>query len=112
MGINTGSTSPTVGTTPYGVMSQSTSITYQTTDAIVQLFIDINAIAAGDEFKVKGLEKIDGTNARTFYEANIAPQTNKGWVSPMFIMTNGWEFTIEKVTGTDRSLPFSIRYVT
>lgn len=112
MGMNSINTSPTVGTSPYYCGAQSTTPSYRTDDAIVQLKIDINAVVAGDEFLVKGLEKIDGTNVRTIYEATILPQSNKGWVSPMFMLRVGWDWSIEKVTGTDRSLPYDLIYVT
>ncbi|MEQ1734884.1 MAG: hypothetical protein ABL886_00470 [Rhodoglobus sp.] len=113
MGINNQARATSIGTSPFFILAGSTTAAYSTTPAICQLFIDINLIAAGDEFKVKLLEKIDGSTVRTCYEANIAPQSNKGWVSPQFIMhDNGWDWSVEKVSGTDRALPIELRYVT
>lgn len=113
MGINTQLRSTSIGSSAYYIMAGSTTPSYSTTAAVIQLLIDINAIVAGDEYKVKLVCKVDGSNVRTVYEANIAPQSNKGWASPQFIMeTSGWDFSIEKVSGTDRTLPARVNYVT
>lgn len=113
MGLNTQLRTATVDTTPYHVMAGSTTPAYSTTPCVQQLFVDITAVVAGDEFKAKLHKKIDGTNVVVVYEANFTPLTNKGWSSPMFIVDgSGWDWSLERVAGTNRSLDMRINYVT
>jgi hypothetical protein len=102
----------TVGASPYGVTSGSTTIAYIATKAITQLHVDIVNIAAGDEFIAKLIQKIDNTNARVSYQARIISEDKKGWTSPQFIVTGrGWEWTVEKAGGIDRALWMTAMYV-
>lgn len=113
MGLNTQLRTATVGSSAYYVMAGSTTPAYSTTPCVMQFFVDITAVAAGDEFKAKLHKKIDGTNVVVVYEANFVPMTNKGWSSPMFIVdASGWDWSCEKVGGTDRSLDMRVEYVT
>jgi hypothetical protein len=38
-------------------------------------------------------------------------QSSPIWVSPTLILMHGWDGTILKIAGTDRSIDFSIRQV-
>jgi hypothetical protein len=105
--------SATVGTTEYFLASASTTATYRTTDACVQLWLEVNNLANGDEYQVRVYEKISsGGTARIAMEWTIShAQTQPLWVTPTLMLIHGWEFSLTKLTGTDRSIAWSIRSV-
>ena len=105
--------SPTIGSTEYFCASASTTASYQTTDGVYQLQVDLAAVAKGDVFVIRAYEKVvsSGTT-RKVEEWRVAnAQGSPVWVSPTLIFLHGWEFSLQKAAGTDRSLPFSIRSV-
>ena len=108
MAITITNDSATIGATEYFLASDSTTATYQTTDAILQVFLDVNAMAAGDEYLVKFYEKTDGTNARPFYQATLVGAQSELWTSPAFVVGNGWEVGVDKIAGTDRLIYWSL----
>src|SRR5688572_25451103 len=100
--------SATIGTTEYFLASDSTTATYQTSDVILQVYLDFGAMAAGDEYKIKFYEKADGTNAECFYEATVVGAQSLIWVSPAFVLGAGWEVSVDKIAGTDRLIPWTL----
>lgn len=106
--------SASISTTEYSLTNNSTSIATQTSDGIVQGFIDLNAMLAGDEYLLKVLEKISsgGTQRVVFtaYFSNAQAQPN--FVLPSLILMHGWDFTMTRKAGADRTIAWSIRGVT
>jgi hypothetical protein len=105
--------SATIGTTQYFLASASTTATYQTSDGVYQLWLEVNNLANGDEYQVRVYEKISsGGTARIAMEWTIShAQTQPLWVTPSLMLIHGWEFSLTKLAGTDRSIAWSIRSV-
>jgi hypothetical protein len=105
--------SATITTTERFLASNSTTATYQTTDGVYQLWLELNNLANGDEFQVRVYEKISsGGTARIAMEWTIShAQTQPLYVTPSLILIHGWEFSLTKLAGTDRSIAWSIRSV-
>ena len=104
----------TVTTTEHDLPSDTTSLGSQTTDGVYQVFLDLNALADADTFRFSAYEKVgSGSTQRRFFSQEIsnAQGTEDNWVSPSFILIHGWTFTLQKVSGTDRSIDWSIRSV-
>ena len=107
--------SATSSTTEYSLPANTTTgvPTSQTDDGIYQIFLDLNALAAGDQFELKIYEKVQsgGTqrlvDQRTF--ANV--QSVPNFVLPSLILLHGWDVTLKKIAGTDRAIGWSIRKV-
>src|SRR5436190_22812534 len=91
-----------ISTTEHSLTNNSTSIAAQTTDAIVQGFIDLNAMAAGDEYELKVYEKISsGGTQRVVYSGYFAnAQAQPIFPLPSLIMMHGWDVTLKKKAGT------------
>ena len=104
--------SATIGTTEYFLASDSTTATYQTTDAVVQLWLDCNAMAAGDQYRVRGYEKVNAGTARVAWEATLTGAQSNLFSSPSSILGEGWEFSVTKLAGTDRAIGWSLRSAT
>lgn len=86
--------------------------TAQTSDAIVQLFADLNAMATGNEVCIKFYEKVmaGGTQRIVDQWTFVGVQSRPIFVSPAFCVHVGWDFTITGVSGTP-VVPCSIRPV-
>lgn len=111
MAITITSDAATIGSTEYSLPNDSTSLTAQTDDCILQVYIDFDAMAAGDEYRIRLYEKINAGTARTIIDTRVYGDQSSPWVSPSLIVGEGWDVTVTKVSGTDRSIPWSIRKV-
>jgi hypothetical protein len=101
--------SATIGTTEYFLKSDSTTATYQTTDIVLQAMLDLTNMVAGDSYDIKFYEKADGTNARVFYQATVTgAQSPVVWVSPCFIVAVGWDVSMDRTAGSDRSIGWTL----
>jgi hypothetical protein len=85
--------------------------TPETTDGVFQLFIDVNAMVAGDVTLIRIKEKTisGGTQRRCKVYTLVGAQSDPLWVSEAFMFLHGWDMTIEQTDGTARSYPWSIR---
>lgn len=103
----------TISTTEHSLTTDSSGPDVDTTAGIFQAFLDLNALAAGDEFVFKVYEKVrTGDTQRLVYTATFAgAQATPIWVSPTLILGVGWDFTLTKVSGTDRAINWRISKV-
>lgn len=115
MGITFVNNSATISTSEYSLPANtSTGVpTSQTDDCMLQGWIDFFAMAAGDEYEVKLYEKVNAGTQRLA----APPWILKGAPSSLFIIPavvvgEGWDLTVKKLAGTDRSIGWSLRKVT
>lgn len=102
----------TVGTTEYSLTNASTTIATQTTAGYFSILVEIPSIAAGDEFEVAVREKTltGGTQHRTVI-ANLVSGQVPFYGIPI-VLGVGWDYTIKKLTGTDRAVTARVSGVT
>lgn len=104
-----------VGTTEHSLSTDTSGPDVDTTDGIYQCFLDLNALANGDTFEFRVYEKVQSTDTQrvafmaTFSNAQGADAAI--WVSPSFILLHGWDMTLKKFAGTDRTITWSIRRI-
>lgn len=105
--------SATISTTEYSIVTPGTTLASDTTDGVFQVFIDFAALTAGDEYEIAVKEKAtSGGTQRVIFKGTVAgAQGSPIWVSPSLILMHGWDVTIDKIAGTDRSISWSIRQV-
>lgn len=103
----------TVGSSELSIVSGTTTLQTITDDGVYQLWIDAGTMAKGDEFKVRLYEKVEGTGGtkKVFFQATLSDAQSEIFVTPTFILVNGWDMTIQKIAGTDRAFDASIRKV-
>jgi hypothetical protein len=103
----------TISTTEYSLVGTAGALATDTTDGVFQVFIDAAALAAGDEFEIAVKEKAtSGGTQRLIFKATLAgAQGSPIWVSPSLILMHGWDVTMDKIAGTDRSISWSVRQV-
>lgn len=105
--------SETVSTTEWSLTTDTAGPDSDTTDGVFQCFLDLSALAAGDIFEFKVYEKVlAASTQRIVYSATFnGVQGQPNWVSPSLILLHGWDMTLDKLTGTDRNIDWSIRQV-
>ena len=105
-----------VSTTELSLISGTSTLQTNTTAGIYQVFLDLTALAAGDSFvlKIKEAAAPAGTQGILIEEV-FAPAggalSTPIYASPALQLVNGWDMTLTKLLGTDRSIPYSIRQV-
>jgi hypothetical protein len=103
--------SPTIGTSEYSMVGETTTSVplSNTTETYITVVLDLNALAAADVFEMKVYEKADtGTQrVRQVYTfAGVQPGPGDGIDLGHF--KQGYDITLKKVSGTDRSIPFTL----
>jgi hypothetical protein len=103
----------TISTTEYDLPSNSTTLGSQTTDGIYQVFLDLNALTATEEYRLRIYEKaISSSTQRVVQEVIISGvQSEPIYVTPALLFLHGWTISLKKNQGTDRSIIWSIRQV-
>jgi hypothetical protein len=103
----------TVGSTELSIVSGTTTLQTITDDGVYQLWVDAGNMAKGDEFRIKLYEKVEGTGGtkKVFAQYTLLGVQSEVFVTPTFILINGWDMTIQKIAGTDRAFDASIRKV-
>jgi len=106
--------SATIGATPYSMPADTTVgvPTSQVDTCQVQPWINILAMAIGDEFVVKLYEKFLAGGAQVVVEEWRIIYPTRFLIIPSLIVHNGWDLVISKVAGTDRVVEWSLRKVT
>jgi hypothetical protein len=104
--------SAVIGSTEFSLPNSSTTLTPISTIGVYQIFIDTSAMSFGDQYEITVYEKITAsTNQRTIFNAVLTGIMADCWVSPSLILLHGWDVTIQKLAGTDRTMYWSIRRV-
>lgn len=106
--------SPTIGATEYSFANGSTTLATKTDKGIYALTLDFNALVAADEFLVQLYEAArssGGTKRIVDSWPIVGPQGKPNSIIPStegYILGNGWDWTIKKIAGTDRAIPFTL----
>lgn len=99
--------------TEWSLTTDTSGPDVDTSDGVFQAFIDLNALLAGDQFQLRIYEKTRGADTqRIVYEEIVTgAQAQPILVTPSLVLMNGWDFTLKKLAGTDRTITWSIRQV-
>ena len=104
--------SATISTTEYSLPNNSTTPASITTDGVFQVFLDTSTMTVTEQYEIKIKEKCrSASTQREIYTAVLTGTMASTWVSPSLILLHGWDVTVKKLAGTDRSIEWSIRQV-
>ena len=105
--------SASISTTEYSLPANSTTLATVTDDGVYQVFLDLNALTVTEEYLMQVYEKVQSTGTKrvVFAATFLGAQGQPVWVSPSLILLHGWDVTMTKVSGTDRTIEWSIRKV-
>ncbi len=101
----------TVTNSEWSLTTDTAGPDLSTAEGEYQIIIDLSALAVGDEFEWAMYEKVlsGGTQRKTATARFTGVQGVPNWISRTFRLLNGWDMTLNKITGTDRSISWSIR---
>lgn len=102
-----------IGTTEHSLTTDTAGPDAATTDGVFQPFIDLSALAGGDVFRFKVYETCrTGDTQRLIYSAEFSSaQATPLWAGPALLLGVGWDMTLVKVSGTDRTINWRISQV-
>lgn len=74
----------------------------QTTDGILQAWLDVSDMIAGDQLQIRIYEKVrSGDTQRIVYETTLTgAQSQPIWTSPALSVMHGWDVTADALAGT------------
>lgn len=104
--------SATISNTEYFLAAASTTQgSGQASDGVIQLFLELNNLVAGDIFRVRAWDAVSSSGTvRVIFEENIAgPVGTPLYVVPSLILLHKWDFSLLRIAGSDRSIAWSIR---
>lgn len=103
----------TVSTSEWSMTTDTAGPDVNTTAGTYQAVVDVSALADGDTFDFRVYEKvISGATQRVIFchsWVNAQGADSALWVSPPLLLIHGWDMTLLKVAGTNRSISWSIR---
>jgi hypothetical protein len=101
----------TVGATELSVLSGTTTLQTNTTAGAYQLFVDAGSMAKADEYRIRVYEKVEATGGtkKVLGAWTLLGVQDEVFCTPTFMLMNGWDFTIQKIAGTDRAFDASVR---
>lgn len=102
-----------VSTTEWSMTTDTSGPDVETSSGVFQPFIDLNAVAAGDVFRFAVYEKVrTGDTQRKIFTAEFSgAQVTPIWTGPSLVLGVGWDMTLIKVSGTDRTINWRISKV-
>lgn len=105
--------SASISTTEYSLPNNSTTLTPKTDDGVFQVFINLTNMIAGDQYEIKFYEKVLAAGAQVLVATHVftGAQAKPGFSAPSFIFMHGWDVTVKLITGSARTIEWSIRQV-
>jgi hypothetical protein len=106
----------TISTAEYSLPADTTSgvPTSQTTTGVFQFYVDLGNMVAGDQYRIRLYEKYVAAGTQRLVEEWLytGAQSKPMFISPTFVLGAGWDFTVLRTAGADRSILWSIRKIT
>lgn len=100
----------TVGSTEVSLVSGGATLSESTAAGVYQAFIDLSALAVGDTYVVRVKEKVGaGAQRKVFSQPVYGPVADSIYVTASYILLSGWDVTVQKTSGSDRTIAWSIR---
>ena len=101
--------SASISTTEISIMTGTPTLTAQTTQGVVHCVIDFENSIAGDEWDVVMYEaRASGQTQLPIWKAHIRGVSDPLVLPPVFLC-NGWNITIKRTAGSDRTIYWSVR---
>lgn len=103
----------TISTTPFSLPNNSTTLTPQTDDCMLQIWVDVSAMTTTEQYQIEVLEKVKASGTQqTVATASLTGVQTSCFVFPTLVVGNGWDVQVTKLAGTDRSISWSLRKLT
>lgn len=107
--------SATISTTEYSLPNNTTysAGSVKAVSGVFQVFIDLSSLAAGDQYDLRVKEKVQsaGTVRDIFVASYVGVQASPHTVLPSLLLMYGWDVTLKRIAGSDKTIAWSIRQV-
>jgi len=100
-----------ISTTEISLVSGTSTLQSKTDVGQFTLFLDATNVAAGDEFVLKLYEKVRSGGTQRSYELGRLTTSTGLAVFVLPPLGYGWDLTLTKVSGTDRTFTWTIRAI-
>lgn len=82
-----------------------------TDDGAIQTWVDLSAMVRGDEFILRCYEKVRSIDAQKLVFAHSIrnQQSDPLYVTPALLLMHGWDFTLDQISGSARTVTWGIR---
>jgi hypothetical protein len=100
--------SASISTTEFSLPSNSTTRVPQTTACRLTGDIDLSNMAAGDQYRIRIYDKVNGSAQLVLFEA-WPPAGTGAYVLPPRDVNEGWDVTLLLVTGSARTIGWSLK---
>lgn len=102
--------------TEYSLTNGSTTIAAQTTKGQYQVWLDLNALANGDQYELRIYDKCRSGDAQRCGSCSIISNAqgvdNALGIGIPVLLFWGWDFSLKRVAGSDRTILWSVRALT
>lgn len=101
-----------VGATEHSLTTDTSGPDADTTDGVIQAFLDVSDMVLGDVLQIRVYEKVrSGDTQRVVYEMILRDVQNTPiLVTPTLMLLHGWDITVDALNGTI-TVNWSIRSV-
>lgn len=104
--------SASISTTEFSLVSGTTTLQSDTTDGVFQVMVDFTAMTASDAYTLTVKEKVISSAAQEIvYNLYLEGTQSTPIVLPSLIFMHGWDVTVRRTAGADRTIVWSIRQV-
>jgi hypothetical protein len=99
-----------VSTTELSITAGGSTLQTRTTACAACVVFDLSALAKGDSFKIRVYEKARSADTqRQLTYWTVSGVQGELWTTPTFMLINGWDFSIIRTAGADRTITASVR---
>ncbi len=105
--------SASIGSTERSLPNDSTTLTPIDSAGIFELSLDLANLAAGDSVVLRIKKKVlsSGTQRLVRDVVFVGAQDEPVYVHPSITLRHGWDITLQKLAGTDRTIAWSIERI-
>lgn len=100
--------SASISTTEYSIVADSTSLATDTNQGIYHIKVGLENMVAGDQYELKLYEKAASGATKRVQETWTFTGVSKDFNMPATPLGNGWDFTIDRIAGADRTIYWTI----
>lgn len=103
--------SRSITTTEWSLVTDTAGPDVDTRKGFFVAQVDLSALASTDVYRLRIYEKVlTGSSQKLIFDAHLTGvQASPIYETPPLMLMHGWDMTIVKVSGTDRTITWSVR---
>lgn len=98
----------TIGAAEYSLPADSTTLAGQTDDCELEVVLDVSTLTFANQYRWRAYETINGGTRKPYLEGFIAGAMTQHVRVFCGLVGVGWDFTLQKITGPDQSIGWTL----